>query len=249
MFILSMSIGPVERGLPMALRFPEPGAGFWGDLNDAAREALTTAGSLRRYAAGDSIMGEGASTDNVVILWRGFVKVHSRVAVGRQVILAVRGPGDILGEMASVGGGRRCATVTAIGRATGLAVDREPFGALLMRDPHASMVVHRVLIARLLEADRIRLGSGSTSVDQRLAGLLLDFTRRFGEPTAGGGQRIGLALSQKELAACVGGSSRSVARVMGVWRQRGIVATGRQWVVVNSPTDLHRIAGQTARPR
>jgi CRP/FNR family cyclic AMP-dependent transcriptional regulator len=222
-----------------------PGIGFWGDLATADRLALQEAGEWRDFPAGRTLLREDDQGSEVVVVWRGFVKVYSRVAANRHVILAVRGPGDIVGEMASVGGGRRCATVAAIGRVNALVIDGKRFAEMVS----LGIVVQRVLIARLREADRNRLDSGSTSVDQRLAGLLLDFTRRFGEPTAGGGVRLGLALSQKEMATCVGGSPRSVARVMRIWRQRGIVTTGRQWVVVKSPTDLDRIAGRCARPR
>jgi CRP/FNR family transcriptional regulator, cyclic AMP receptor protein len=222
-----------------------PSSGFWGDLPPADRAVFQEAGQWRDFPAGRTLLREGDPGREVVVVWRGFVKVYSRMADDRQVILAVRGPGDIIGEMANVGGGPRCATVAAIGRVKALVVDGTLFAGTL----GGSTVVQRVLIARLREADRNRLDSDSTSVVRRLARLLLDFTHRFGEPTADGGLRIGLALSQKELAACVGGSPRSVARVMRDWRQRGFVATGRQWVVVNSPADLDRIAGQCARPR
>jgi len=86
------------------------------------------------------------------------------------------------------------------------------------------------------------------TVGQRLARFLLELAQRYGVSTPAGGTSIGVALSQKDLAACIGGSARAVARELEVWRQRGFITTGRRSIVVLQPDDLKRIAGPAAPP-
>lgn len=85
------------------------------------------------------------------------------------------------------------------------------------------------------------------TVGQRLARLLLKLVQRYGVANPEGGVTIGL-LSQKELAACVGGAQRTVAREMRVWRDRNIISTTRLSVTVRRPDSLARIAGRSAPP-
>jgi CRP-like cAMP-binding protein len=167
---------------------------------------------------------------------------------GREVVLALRGPGDVVGEMVSIGGGRRSATVTAIDRVEALLIDASRFVAFLSDSPHASSILTRILVGRLREADQHRLAAGSMTVGQRLARLLLDLANCYGVPARGGGTRIALALSQRDLAAWVGGSHRTVAREMEKWRERGFVTTGRRSVIVQQKDALRRISGLREPP-
>lgn len=225
----------------------EPNQGFWCDLAEPERVALKGICTRKRFERNSAIVAEGDTAEDVVIIWSGLAKVCSRTT-SREVLLALRGPGDVVGEMASIGGGGRSATVTAIDNVDGLVIKADRFGRFLSQFPGASAALQRVLIRRLRESDSIRVGAGTTNVAHRLARLLLEFERRFGVPTGDGANKIALTLSQKDLAAFVGASPRAVAREMGHWRDRNIVTTGRRWVVIQQPQALRRIAGNGAPP-
>src|SRR6266508_3362491 len=88
--------------------------GYWGNLTASECAALTEVGDRSIFAAGDTLLAQQDVTRDVVIVWSGLTKVIARVASKQQLILALRGPGDILGEMAHIGGGARSAAVAAI---------------------------------------------------------------------------------------------------------------------------------------
>jgi CRP/FNR family cyclic AMP-dependent transcriptional regulator len=223
--------------------------GFWAHLTISERTALRAIGTWRSFEPNATLLVEAETSDHILILWSGYAKVHLRVGGARDVVLAVRGPGDIVGEMVSIsGGGRRSATVTAIGDVTTLAISAERFTNFLDRSPHVSTILRRVLVDRLREGDRYRFAAGTMSVERRLAVLLLEFARRYGTPMEDGGTKVALALTQKDLAAFVGGSQRTVARAMERWREREIVITGRRWVIVKQMPALRRIAGNGPPP-
>jgi CRP/FNR family cyclic AMP-dependent transcriptional regulator len=217
--------------------------GFWAHLTMSEQSALRAIGAWRSFEPSSVILVKDDASDHVLILWSGYAKVHLRVGGDRDVVLAVRGPGDIVGEMVSISGGRRSAMVTAIGDVMALGISAERFTNFLDRSPHASSVLRRVLVERLREGDRYRFAAGTLSVERRLARLLLEFARRYGTPTGDGGTKVALALTQKDLAAFVGGSQRTIARAMERWREREIVVTGRRWVIVKQTPALRRIAG------
>jgi CRP/FNR family cyclic AMP-dependent transcriptional regulator len=226
----------------------EPRQGFWSELTEPERSALRDVCEVRRFDRNTAIVAEDDTGDDIVIIWSGLAKVCS-LGMCRPVLLALLGPGDIVGEMASISGQGRSATVIATDRVDGLVIEAARFHRVLGQFPHASAALQRVLVARLRESDLSRVGAGTTNVARRLARLLLDFERRYCVPSMdGSGSKIALALSQKDLAAFVGASPRAVAREIERWRDRDIVTTGRRWVAIQQPLALRRIAGTSAPP-
>jgi CRP/FNR family cyclic AMP-dependent transcriptional regulator len=225
----------------------QPQRGYWGRLTADDCVALANVGSRLAFAAGSTLLAQEDATGDVVIVWSGFIKVVARLATRRHVVLALRGPGDVLGEMAYINGGRRSATVAAISEVEVIRVPRADFGRFLDGSTHASHLLRRTLVDRLREADSDRIAAASMTVGQRLARLLLTLARHHGVPSPEGGLTVAL-LSQDDLAACVGGGRRTVARQMRQWRERDIVSTTRRSVTVRQPEALARMAGHSASP-
>src|SRR5262245_39582665 len=90
-----------------------PGS-FLDRLSAPTREALLAIGTLRQFDSGHRILREGDRDSHVELLIRGFVKVTT-VVEGIEALMAIRMPGDIVGETASLTGRARTATVTACG--------------------------------------------------------------------------------------------------------------------------------------
>jgi CRP-like cAMP-binding protein len=173
-------------------------------------------------------------------------KVVKRTADGRHVVLALRGAGDIVGELATINDGSRSASVIAITGVDALVIGRQSFKMFLHRYPAAAESLYRTVVNRLCEADWDRLAAASMNVGQRLARLLLKIAQRYGVATPAGIRIV--ELSQKELAASVGGGERTVARQIAGWRERHIISTDRRSITIHRPDSLERIAGRHAPP-
>ncbi len=221
--------------------------GFWRTLSAAERADLAAAGRVEIFAAGGVVIPHYDNSGDVLVIHSGMVKAVVTTADGRQVVLALRGPDDIVGELANVAGGARSATVVAVTRVEALAVPGRVFTNFLKDHPEAAEALHRTVVSRLMEADRDRLAAASMTVGQRLARLLLKIADRYGVPGPDGSLRTE-QLSQEELAACVGGATRTVAREIALWRRRSIISTERRSITVHNPAALERIAGRHAPP-
>ncbi len=207
---------------------------FFDLLRPDEQAALEAVGSRQRFPRGAVIFREGTPSASVVIVRSGRVKVSSDTASGTEVVLAVRGPGALLGELSAIDGGPRSATVTALEPVSALAIPSLAFERHLLGHARVAVVFMKELIRRLRDADRKRIEFGAFDTTGRVAARLVELADRFGEQTDEG-LRINLPLSQDELAGWTGSSREAVTKALRTLRAEGWIQTGRLRVVI---TDL-----------
>ena len=213
---------------------------FLARLDEADRADLAARGRHRRWPAGASLFLEGDRATTVVVVVTGRVKVFSLTEQGEEVVLAVRGPGALLGELTAVDGTERGTSVSALEPVVALVVPAPAFVTFLHDRPAAAMVLLRLVTSRLRDADRKRVEFGAYDIAARVAGRLVELADRFGEAVPDG-VRISVPLSQDELAGWVGASREAVAKALRVLRDRGLVTTGRRTMTV---LDLDGLRGR-----
>lgn len=219
---------------------------FVARLETEDRLALFACGTPLEFPPRHVLLREHEPSDHVLILTSGWTKVTSAAVNGYEALLALRGPGDIVGEGAAVGGGPRSATVTALGRVRALAVDAARFGALLDERPGITRKLLALAVDRTRDSDRRRVQYAALNVQERLALVLLELLRSHGQ-SGPDGMRLTPGLTQSELAGSVGASREAVARLLKDLRDRGIVRTERRGLVVIRPEALRRMARQESR--
>lgn len=92
--------------------------------------ALVSAGGAFTLPAGWPMVAEGIPADAIYVVTSG----ELRVFYGREQV-ATLGPGDIVGEMALLGGGQRRATVTTADRTSGLRVENDAMFDVFAKHP------------------------------------------------------------------------------------------------------------------
>lgn len=213
---------------------------FWTRLTPDERTALAAVGHRRAYSAGEVLCTQGDETYHVLVLLSGHVRV-SRVAMdGRETVAGVRGPGDVLGELAAVDARPRSATVTAVVSVRALVVPGARFAELCQNAPRIAWVLLGVVAERLRESGGHWAEFGYGHTEQRIAALLLELAVRQGTPA---GDEVEITLwTQRELAAAAATSRESVARALGKLRERGLVSTRRGHVTIHDVAGLRRLA-------
>jgi CRP-like cAMP-binding protein len=209
------------------------GGTFVALLDDEGRSALAAIGSQRAYRKGAVLLLEGDRSDHVFIIREGRAKVVATTTGGQELLLAVRGPGELVGELAALTSGAepRSASIVALDPMVAQVIVGPDFIAFLEQRPRVLMIVLRKIMERLRDADRRRIEFGSQHTMGRVAGYLAEMAERHGRPLDGGIE-IGVALSQEELAGYIVASRESVARALTTLRRRGLITTGRRSVVV-----------------
>ncbi len=214
---------------------------FGDELTEQEWAELARHGRPRRLPAGTPLFIEGTRSDAVVIMISGRVKVFTSNEDGSEVVLAVRGTGALLGELAVIDGRPRSASVTALEPAEILTVGFREFTAFLQTHPRTMWLLMRILTDRLRDADRKRIEFGVYDTLSRVARRLVELVDRFGQPTEAG-IRITLPLTQEELASWVGASREAVSKALRTLRADGYVRTQRRAVIVIDIEGLRRRA-------
>ncbi|MFC0041116.1 Crp/Fnr family transcriptional regulator [Actinomadura rayongensis] len=217
---------------------------FWAALDAGNRAALRASARSRPYAARAPLCVQGDTSDHVVVIERGWAKVTATTADGHDVVLAVRGPGDLVCESAVLGSRERSATVTALGPLRGLLVPAERFTAFLDANPGLWRLVSGTMVGRLDDASRRLQAQASVKGPRRLAGLLAELAELSLRHQAASGGAVGVPvdiappLSQQELGSWMDASRETVARALNELRRRGLVRTGWRRITV---LDLDRL--------
>jgi CRP-like cAMP-binding protein len=212
---------------------------FWEQLTPDEAAALGRVARRREFRRGAVICREADRSDWVVILRSGRVKVSVDTANGTEVVLAVRGPGALLGELSALDREPRSATLTAIEPVTAMSIPVGDFEAFLQSHGRVALLLMRTLTGRLRDADRKRIEFGAHDTTGRVAARLVEMAERFGQRTEDG-VKIALPFTQDELAGWTGASREAVSKALGVLRKEGSIRTSRMSVVVRDLPALRR---------
>ncbi len=223
------------------MRLDRPLQGPLSVLDGPDRAALLEVASAHSYEAGEVVVRQGERVRDVHVLLDGRVVVVRATPQGREVLLALRGPGDTLGELAALDPAPREATVTALERLTSLVVPGEAFVAFLAERPVAMRAMLQLLVRRLRESDRRLVDARSQEALTRLARHLLELGARYGAASEQG-LELDVPLSQQQLADWVGVSREAVSAGLRQLREQGAVATRRMRITLLDVDRLRSVA-------
>jgi CRP/FNR family cyclic AMP-dependent transcriptional regulator len=193
------------------------------------------------YQPGDHLMLQGEEGDCVIIVRTGVVKVMSTDHLGGARLLAVCGPGELLGEIACIDEGARSASVVARERVFGVKIARGRFLEYLDEHPKAAREVTRQVALRLRSAENHAMAMTSESVDVRVLQTLANMIVFFVEDPVS--RHVEVPLSQCELAQLAAASLVATHRSLRRLRDRNLVTTRYGRVHVSCAVCLRRAIG------
>jgi CRP-like cAMP-binding protein len=182
-------------------------------------------------------MFEREPGERVILLLGGRVKATRVGEDGREIMLSIRDPGDLLGELASIDGHPRLATATALEPVDALVMAATTFRRHLEATPRVAVVLLEVVARRFREATVKRAEFTSLDTMGRLSARIMELGERYGQETDEG-LTVVSPLSREELAAWTGASRAGVAQALQSLRALGWVRTQRRTLVVRDPQAL-----------
>jgi CRP/FNR family cyclic AMP-dependent transcriptional regulator len=222
------------------------GSGLAGRfLSEDEWRSLEVYGRPRRFRTRQRLFREGEPGDHVLAIRSGRVKVSVQTRSGREILLAVKEPGDLVGELSVIDGRPRSATAIALDPVDALVVPAPAFAEFVESHPRIAVRLLRTLAAQIRDADRRSVDRDTGDITCRVARRLVDLAERLGEHR-GSGVEITLALSQDDLAAWVGATREATSRALGGLRADGCLTTGRQRIVLTDLPALRRKALELA---
>jgi CRP/FNR family transcriptional regulator len=203
---------------------------------------LFAGAASRHLEAGEALFVAGDTGDGCYRLEQGLVKVIVTSPQGEERILAILGPGAIVGELSVIDGGPRSASVVAVKECELSFVSRAAFKECTQQYPEIYHYLVDVLAARLRETDDALVAASFLTVKSRLARALLDLAKFLGEEEASGCVWIRHKVSQSDLAAMAGVARENVSRVLSDWKRRKLVTRSNGYYCLHDVATLQRTA-------
>jgi CRP/FNR family transcriptional regulator, cyclic AMP receptor protein len=181
-----------------------------------------------KFPTGAMILTADQPGEIAYIVLEGTLKVSTIEANGRELTLALLGPGEIVGELALADRAVRSADVTALEPSVLVWIDRGTFERLRREIPGITENLLRLLARRLRLANAQLQAMATLDVHGRVARQLLSLADVLGEEGADGGMRIPLRVTQSDLAALVGATRVRVNEVLVGFTRRHQIEVDRQ---------------------
>ncbi len=191
-------------------------------------QKLAALGVQRRYRTHAMLIEEGDQSGSVYIVLSGRLRAFVSDARGREVTLALHGPGDYVGEM-SLDGGPRSASVQAMEPTVCAVITRETMLRHIATDPELALA----LIVRLIKRARLATESARSMALLDVYSRLRKFLEERAEAQADGTRRIVERLTHQAIASEIGCSREMVSRLIKDLEGGGYVDTaGRQLLLL-----------------
>ncbi len=187
----------------------------------------------------------------VYFIISGALKIQAGQVEGDDMILAILGPGDVVGEMSLFGDYRgRSANVISMIDSVLLWMDPRTFQTLLETMPNLSRNLMYILSDRLRLANEQLRSFATLDVQGRVARQLLLLVRQFGVQQDDGSVLISLRITQSDLAALVGASRERVNQSLGRVKQQHMLSVDSVGqIVIQKPAALAELCrGYLSQP-
>jgi CRP/FNR family transcriptional regulator, cyclic AMP receptor protein len=194
--------------------------------------------SQATYAPKSVIFARGDPADRIYLVMSGHVRLYLVHESGKEISLALLGPGDIFGELALLGEVRQ----TRFAQATDTVVLRfapaSKFLEAIAARPRLKQQIAAIIGHRVIQAELQIENLAYTSLHGRVLAVLLYLADHFGEPVDGGIE-ISLRLSQQDLASFAGTTRESWSTELHRLVRSGTISlTGDHHIVIRNRNRL-----------
>jgi CRP-like cAMP-binding protein len=184
----------------------------------------------------------GERLDRVHVVCAGWAFRYVQLANGRRQVLSILAPGDVItpsrpfDDVVSY-------SVQAVTEVRYCGYSRPLLKDRLVRDPHLFAAWAELMIAERKQNFSMLIELGSLSAEERLADFLIQLVARLSQRPSLVEDPILIPLPQWLIAAALGLTTEHVSRVIGAFRQRNMVESGRGFLRIVDLHELRRIVG------
>ncbi|HEX5037815.1 MAG TPA: Crp/Fnr family transcriptional regulator [bacterium] len=218
---------------PFSSVFPDFGESAFGDFSRHLR--------IKVYEKGQIVFHEGSRASGLYFLLSGHVKLYKTGIDGKQQIVSIAGPGDIMGHRSLFSEGPYRVTASALGSASMGIIETEILLPLLKEHAGLTLALLKRLAADLNAAEDLATNIAQRPVRERLARLLLmlqhSFGRRNDEEVS-----IEIGLSHEEIGEMIGVTRETATRLLSRFRKEGLIDIKQRQVTVLDLSGLSRAA-------
>lgn len=180
---------------------------------------------------GDTIFREGSYASGVFCINTGKIKLSMFGDEGKEQIVRMAKPGDIIGYKALLSGDRYSATASALEDCNVCFIPREIFLLILQKDASLSFEMMKLLSNELKKAEEKITHLAQKPVRERVAETILFLKETYGVDAE---NNVNVTLSREEIANLVGTATETAIRLLSEFNKDHIIElSGKKIKILN----------------
>jgi CRP-like cAMP-binding protein len=200
-------------------------------------------GRVVNLAPHQTLFLAGDPGDGCYLVEEGLLKVNVVSPAGGERILAILGPGALVGDLSMIDGKPRSASVSAVRESKLRFVSRAAFDEFARKQPEVYRYITAMLARRLRDIDDALTASSFLPLKGRAARALLSLADAFGKDLGSGRILIHQKVSQSDLAAMAGIARENVSRILQDWTRRSLLTRLAGYYCLENKSGLERDSG------
>lgn len=195
--------------------------------------------TLGKYGRGQKVIFQGSPVHWICIVHSGKMKIYNENKNGREVILRLAKPGDIMGYSAVGDKLIYSSSASAIEETTICFIPKNVFLDLVISNPEVTSYIMMHLLDELRKAESRIAHLALNSAKQRIAAVLLMMNEFTGNPATG----FHLSLSRREIADFAGTSQEEASRVISSLKKEGVltIEKNKNKMYIAKPEELSKL--------
>ncbi len=211
------------------------------DLPAEELALLTAHQTEQRYAKGETLFREGSAPSGIFYIIEGKVKKYKRDPQGKEHIIYVANNGELIGYHAILAEDRYPDSAATLEESTIAFIPKEDFLQALEQ----SASISKRLLKTLSHEFAVLINGLSLftqkSVRERLALQLIILREKYKKKEEPG-EGVEINMSRDDLASLVGTVRENVVRLLGEFKEKGILSTKGRKIIILDVKELIKIA-------
>lgn len=188
---------------------------------------------------GDSIFEEGENVNGIYCVKDGVCKLSKLSANGKDQIVKLVKPGELLGQRSMISEEPTNLSATALEDMEICFIPKSEVLGLFERNNQFSMNLMKSICGDLKESDDHMVSVSQKTVKERLAETLVSLEANFGKNNDGS---LHIQLSREELAGMIGTATESCIRLLSDFKKLGLIDLIGKKIVILDISKLKRIS-------
>lgn len=220
---------------------PSRQSGIFCDLNKETMSDVSKHKVMNHYKKGQTIFFQGNPPMGLYCVSTGKIKITRTGNDGKEAILRIAGPGDVLGHRSLFSKEKYEATATVLEDSSICFIEKNFIYGALQNNPSIAMAMIEKLSRDMGVAERKSAAMFQKNARERLADLFIEFAEDYGVKVDNK-IKLDIRLSRDEIASIIGSAHETVIRLISEFKEEGILELDGKTILVQDMKKLREFA-------
>lgn len=216
-------------------------SGIFCNLNKESLNDVSNHKVMNHYKKGQTIFFQGNPPMGLYCVSTGKIKISRSGNDGKEAIIRIAGPGDVLGHRSLFSKEKYEATATVLEDSSICFIEKNYIYSTIQSDPSVAMNVIEKLSRDMGLAEKKSAAMFQKNARERLADLFVEFSEDYGVKV-GDLIKLDIRLSREEIASLIGSAHETVIRLISEFKEEGILALEGKTIFVKDMEKLRMFA-------